>query len=451
MKGSLRLRLLFSASFILIAFFGAAGVALENAFKKGAEQGMRERLQVHIYALLAAANLDSSAHLNLPSSLPEARFSHPGSGLYAAVFDANGVIVWQSKSAIGIEIEPLLGLQAGQVEFLNADREQATLYYPVVWENERGGEIKFLFAVAEDTEVVIRQVTGFRTTLWWWLGGIGCLLIIVQLGVQQWSLLPLRSIAKELEAIETGKKHRLGEKYPLELQGIAVNMNALLESERAHLERYRNSLSNLAHSLKTPLAILRGCCNDESVSPQLYRTMNDQLQRMGDLVEYQLQRAAARGQQNLAESIAIVPVINKIVTALDKVYADKQVRTTISANGDEHFYCEEGDLFEIAGNLIDNAYKWCKSKVFVTLRMELEENRRTPSLHLSIEDDGPGIPDEKVDQVLKRGIRVDQQIPGHGIGLSVVHELVQLSGGRLSATKSMHGGLRWEVSLPSIV
>jgi len=450
-KGSLSLRLLFSASFILIAFFGAAGIALENAFKKGAEQGMRERLQVHIYALLSAANLDSSAHLNLPSSLPEARFSHPGSGLYAAVFNANGVTIWQSKSAIGVNIKPMFGLQAGQVKYLNINQEQATLYYPVVWENDRGTDNKYLFAVAEDTEVVIRQVTGFRSTLWWWLGGIGCLLLFVQVGVQYWGLLPLRSIAKELEAIENGEKRRLSEQYPRELQGVAVNMNTLLESERAHLERYRNSLSNLAHSLKTPLAILRGCCTTDSSSPEIHSTMNDQVQRMDKLVEYQLQRAAARGQQNLSGSISIIPVIEKIVAALDKVYADKSVVSTVRAEGNDQFYCDEGDFFEIAGNLIDNAYKWCNRQVYITLQIEAAASRRNTSLNLVIEDDGPGIPEAKIAQVLKRGIRADQRIEGHGIGLSVVHELVQLSGGRLDASHSPYGGMRWEVSLPSMV
>jgi len=450
-KGSLTLRLLISASLILIAFFGAAGVALENAFKRGAEQAMQERLQVHIYALLSSANLDSSGRLSLPTTLPEARFSHPGSGLYAVVFDVHGKLIWQSESALGIDINPRTGLQAGQVEFISSENDQFTLYYPVVWENVGGTDNKYVFAVAEDAEVVVRQVTGFRTTLWRWLGSIGFLLLVVQVGVQGWSLLPLRSIAKELEAIETGEKHRLDGRYPRELQGIAANTNALLESERAHLERYRNTLSNLAHSLKTPLAILRGCCNDKSLTLELNTTMNEQVQRMDELVEYQLQRAAARGQKNLSSSIPVMPIIGKIVAALDKVYASKGVSATVFADGNERFFCEEGDLFEIAGNLIDNAYKWCHSKVHITVRLESERNKKYPDLNLVVEDDGPGIPEEKVEQVLHRGIRADERIKGHGIGLAVVNELVQLSGGQLQSGKSRYGGTCWNVWLPGAV
>ncbi len=450
MKGSLTVRLLVSASLILMAFFGAAGVALETAFKRGAEQAMQERLQIHIYALLSSANLASSGRLSLPTTLPEARFSLPGSGLYAVVFDVHGKLIWQSESSLGININPRTGLQAGQAEFVIPENGPFILYYPVVWENT-GGADKYLFAVAEDAEVVVRQVTGFRTTLWQWLGGIGFLLLVVQVGVQSWSLLPLRSIAKELEAIETGEKHRLDGRYPRELQGIAANTNALLESERAHLERYRNTLSNLAHSLKTPLAILRGCCNDKSLTFELNTTMNEQVQRMDELVEYQLHRAAARGQKKLSASIPVMPIIGKIVAALDKVYASKGVSVTLDANGNECFICEEGDLFEIAGNLIDNAYKWCHCKVHITVRLESERNKKHPGLSLVVEDDGPGIPKEKVEQVLRRGIRADERTKGHGIGLAVVNELVQLSGGQLHSDKSRYGGTCWDVWLPSVV
>ena len=447
MNESLTLRLIVSASIVLAAFFGIAGAVLESAFKDGVEQAMRERLQVHIYALLSAADL-TGGHLDLPSSLPEARFSQPGSGLYGAVFDSTGKPLWQSPSAISADLKPVEGLQAGQPIFSAADDGGFVLFYPVVWENEQGWDEEYLFVVAEDADALVRQVTGFRTTLWRWLGGIGFMLVVIQAAVLGWSLRPLRSIAKDLEAIESGERSRLNDRYPRELQGLAGNMNALLDSERAHLERYRNTLSNLAHSLKTPLSILRGCCNDLSIRSAIKTTMSDQVSRMDDLIEYQLQRAAARGRQRLSDTIAIVPVIEKILAALDKVHASKGVISTIHCENEERFLCEEGDFFEIAGNLIDNAYKWCNSKVDVTVQFDSEPCRKLKGLRLIVEDDGPGIPKDKIEQILCRGVRTDERIKGHGIGLAIVTELVQLSGGRLEARTSQHGGARWDVWLP---
>ena len=172
---------------------------------------------------------------------------------------------------------------------------------------------------------------------------------------------------------------------------------------------------------------------------------------MDELVEYQLQRAAVRGQKKLSRSILIVPIIDKIVLALDKVYASKYVSAKVDASGDEHFFCEEGDLFEIAGNLIDNAYKWCHNKVRISVNLDFETDKKYPGLVLIVEDDGPGIPQEKVRQVLRRGMRADEQVKGHGIGLAVVNELVQLYGGRLQSGESRYGGARWRVWLPSAV
>lgn len=444
MRHSLTLRLLLSASIVLGAFFGIAGLVLESAFTRGAEQGAQERLQVHIYALLSAANLKAGGELKLPRHLPESRFSTPGSGLYGAVFDIDAVPIWRSDSAIGTNLMPLPELKPGQTEFRVNDLGRFILYYPLVWEDELGGDHTYLFVVAEDTDAVEQEISGFSGTLWRWLGGIGLILVFVQVGVLGWSLRPLRFLAREIEAIEAGDKARLSESYPRELRGVAINMNALLDSERAQLDRYRNSLSNLAHSLKTPLAILRGCGNDTDLPVPVQSLLEQQISRIDELIEYQLQRAAARGRKRLTPPIDVVPIIEKLIDALQKVYASKHPKLTLRAGRSIQFACEEEDLLEITGNLIDNACKWCRSTVMVTL-----EYRSEPAgLHIAIEDDGPGIPDDKLDQVLRRGVRADEQIQGHGIGLAVVCDLIQFSDGRLGTAVSNLGGLRWDVWLP---
>lgn len=447
MKRSLTLRLLVSASAVLIAFFGIAGIALHNAYRQAAEEATRERLQVHVYALLSAADLDTWGYLQIPAALPEPRFSNPGSGLYGLVFDNHGKLLWQSDSSIGIEISGSPQLKPGEEVFENQDDEHFVLYYPVVWESELGTEHEYLFVVGEDSEFLLRQVSAFAGSLWMWLGGVGLVLIVVQVVVLGWSLMPLRAIARDLESIDQGDKDRLDEDYPRELAGLAANMNALLDNERAHLERYRNTLANLAHSLKTPLAILRGCGNDPEIPATLKETLTDQVARMDEMVEYQLQRAAARGQKKLSSALQVLAVVKKITAALDKVYSGKSVNVRIL--GDDGFFpCEQGDLFEIAGNLLDNAYKWCKSTVEVSVRIVSASSEAEQGLHLIIDDDGPGIPADRLKQVLGRGIRADEATQGHGIGLAVVCELVQLSGGSLNAGSSGLGGNCWEVWLP---
>lgn len=262
MKGSLNLRLLLSASCVLAGVFTLAGMALDRAFKDGTEEAIRERLLVHIYALLSAADLSQTGKITLPDNLPESRFSNPGSGLRGFVFAPDGQIEWRSASSLAVDLNPIDGLTVGHSRFIIDPDDNFVLYYPVMWENEFGREWKYIFAVAEDSGSFMRQVSTFRHSLWSWFGGIGIVLIIVQLIILRWSLKPLRHIAKDLEAIESGKNARLNDDYPMELQGLALNLNALIDSERTHLERYRNTLADLAHSLKTPLAIMRGIQDD---------------------------------------------------------------------------------------------------------------------------------------------------------------------------------------------
>lgn len=449
MNGSLNFRLLASASIVLALFFALAGMALDRAFTGGAKQAIRERLQIQIYSLLSAADLSPSGEITLPDSLPEARFSNPGSGLYGYVFSATGKINWRSKSSFMNDLSPIRDLPAGKSEFISERDDRFILFYSVMWENILGMEKNYIFAASEDSRSFMQQVSAFRKTLWAWFVGIGLTLIIAQLAILRWSLKPLRVIVNDLEDIEAGNKYHLDDDYPRELQGLAINLNALIDSERTHLERYRNTLADLAHSLKTPLAILRGVQQQDALDSDLQATVREQVSRMDNLVQYQLQRAAARGQKRLSLAIDVEEIIIKIIASLDKVHMNKGVICTFRKNKSGLYFCEEGDLYEIAGNLLDNAYKWCSRSVHVAIEFFDEPGKSRNALRIIIKDDGPGIPKEKLLQVLKRGIRADEHTQGHGIGLAVVNEIVRLSGGELKASKSDLGGLRWDVVLPA--
>lgn len=449
MANSLNFRLTVSATIVLALFFAVAGGVLQRSFREGAEEALRERLKVHIYALLTAAEQSEAGDLKVPRPLHEARFSNPGSGLYGYIHDARNRLIWRSLSSVGRKIARVTEIPPGQSIFLREPSGSFVLHYGVVWESETGQERHYIFTIVEDDDSFIRQVSGFSNTLWFWLGSIGLLLVAVQFMILRWSLKPLRTIARDLEAIERGDKACLDERYPSELQGLAGNLNALLNSERAHLERYRNTLADLAHSLKTPLAILRGCVETGQLPVEPSATLREQVARMDEIIEYQLQRAAARGQKRLSNSINVLPIIHRITAALDKVYVAKRVKVSVNLGKTGKFFGEEGDIYEIAGNLLDNAYKWCRSKVEITVEMVTDDGKKQSTLLLMVEDDGPGIPPDKISEVLGRGIRADEKIHGHGIGMAVVNELVQLLGGKLHASRSKYGGARWEVFLPA--
>lgn len=448
-RGSLSLRLGMAAAIVLLAFLGLTGIALEKAFHEAARKAMQERLQAHIYTLLATFDIDDYGRVRMAEHLLDGRFSIPGSGLYGFVFMQEQPL-WRSKSALGVKI-PYIALESGKRLFLLLQKPHPlwVLYYGVTWETERGYPVPLVLAVAEDAASLQQQTADFRRTLWSWLGGSGALLLTVQLLILRWSLKPLRTIARDLEDIEGGRKQSLEGPYPRELGGLASNLNTLLDSERAHLERYRNTLADLAHSLKTPLAVLRGLEQQTGLPETLKSTLGEQVERMQRLVDYQLQKAAAQGRRGSLATTAIAPVLERIRSSLDKVHGGKGIICTLEVDSKAKCFLEEGDLYEIAGNLMDNAYKWCHSQVRVTVTAHRSPSHRHPDLLIKIEDDGPGIPESHRHEVLQRGIRADQSTHGHGIGLAVVHELVRLHGGSLSYHQSQWGGACWEVFIPA--
>jgi len=443
---SLSFRLLISASLVLAAFFALVSVVLEQGFRESAEQALKEKLLVHVYSLLSAAELKTAGDLNMPPNLPEPRFATPGSGLYGFIQLAKKNLVWRSPSAIGLNVTPPPELNPGDFAFLLTKQGRYALHYNVIWKNAAGIEGDYIFTVTEDAQFVGNEVARFRETLRGWLLLLGLVLICLQLILLRWSLKPLRIIVKDLEAIEKGRKTHLDGDYATELEGLAGNLNVFIHSERAHLERYRNALADLAHSLKTPLSILRGCAESFSANKELVK---EQVFRMDEIVEYQLQRAAAKGEHKPSGMVDLAGVLKKITASLAKVYVDKNIVFDRVVPEPSLICYEEGDLYEIAGNLMDNACKWCGNSVKISVTLNERKGRRNYAVLLQVEDDGPGVPTDKIAQILKRGVRADENIQGHGIGMAVVSELVGLLGGVLEGKNSeILGGMRWCVYLP---
>lgn len=449
MKGSLSFRLALASSLVLAAFLTLAGVTLERAYKEGSEQAVKERLKIHIYAILSAAELSPNGEITLPKELRESRFSTVGSGLLAAMFDERGALVWRSLSNVGKNPLDYRSVEIGDAVYpFIANGVNGTGFYSIwygfAWVDIEGVEHRFTLAVGEDANLAQSQLSAFRNTLWLWLGAIVFVLVIAQAVILRWGLGPLRKIAHDIKAIEDGEQERIYGNYPKEISVLSNNINVLIDNERAHLERYRNSLADLAHSLKTPLAILRGCSENSSVSEEIKKTLEEQVGRMDELVEYQLNRAAAKGSKTFFAPVLILPILNKIARSLEKVYQAREINWNLDVPGDIKLFCDEGDLYEIFGNLLDNGCKWCNSTVSVSAHLDA----KTGLVTLCIEDDGPGIPEEKLSEVMTRGVRADEKVKGHGIGLAVVNELVSLSKGTITGSNGDRGGMSWLIALP---
>jgi len=448
---SLNARLTLAASVVLVAFLGLTGLALERAFRSVGLAAVEERLQGQVYTLLAAAELEDGGRLLMPRAPPDGRLSSPDSGLYARVVGANAEVLWQSPSLLGLDIvfpaTPMDGVGVFAAVTASDGRPLYALSFSVQWELGGDRTTRLTFQVAEIRAILARQLSRFRRNLWGWLGAAGLALLLVQGLVLRFGLAPLRRVASELADIESGSRQRLSADYPRELTTLTEGINAFIDSGRRRLERSRHALSELAHSLKTPLAVLRSLLEGNTEGRDVHTTLGEQTARMHRTIDYQLQRAATSGPTPLAPVVDVAPALARLKNSLAKVYAHKQLQVEVLIAEGVGFHGDEGDLMEILGNILDNACKWARQRVRVHIQPTADDS--TTGLTLRVEDDGPGIPADKLEAVLSRGVRVDAATPGHGIGLAVVRDIVvDAYGGEVSISTSDLGGAAVSVRLP---
>lgn len=441
---SLRRRVLTAGGIVVALFVVLTAIAAERAFRDSLEQLGRDRLLARVYLLMSSVSIDSQGGVSMPVTLPEPRLAVPGSGSYASISSVDGESLWNSDSSVGLEIPYARSGNPGRARLQEAapgaGGELQTLSYPVYWELDAGDERIYIFQVAESRGVLEAEVGAFRWTLWRWLGGGALLLLLLQAGALIWSLRPVRRVAQEVRAIEAGSRDTLGSDYPRELTGLTDGLNALIAGREARLRRYRNTLSDLAHSLKTPLAVLRATQDDPQ--PPAADTLGEQLDRMQQSIDYHVQRAAMTGHSPLAKPIAVAPEARRVIDSLKKIYHDRSLQIDSEIADDVVFAGDPGDLAELLGNLGDNACKWARSRVRIVARNEAAKDDR-PRLQLCVEDDGPGIPDDLRAAVLKRGVRADTQRSGQGIGLAVVRETVEdIYDGSVQVGESELGGAK---------
>ena len=437
---SIRNRLLLGAALILLAFLTGAGLAVQRAHAESVRTAYFGRLQSTVYLLLAAAEVDAKGILVMPAEFAEPRLSLPGSGLYAGIYNAQRNQQWQSASGLGqsLPVQPTLPPGQWRNETVSGtDGSFLSVSYAVTWKAS-APPATLVLTVLEDRAAFDREVAAFTRTLWLWLGSAAALLLSAQLLLLRWALVPLQHVAQEVRRIEAGGQSRIEGRYPAEISGLTDNLNTLIQQERVRQTRQRDALSFLAHSLKTPLAVLRSALAEPAQLPAL---VAQQVSRMDDIVQHQLARAMAGGAARFSPPLLLAPVVERVRAALLKVYGEKALDIRVDCPASLGWRIVEGDLFEMLGNLMDNAAKWARTQVRVRVWLEAAQ------LHVCVQDDGPGFSD--TESVLELHVRGDERVPGHGVGLAVVSDLVTSYQGQMRLERAAHGGAQVSIVLPA--
>lgn len=441
LPASLQQRLLVTAltGLVLAAMAGAWG--LSAAFGKAVERGFDERLKTVLQTLVAEAETADDGALVLRRPISDPRFEKIYSGSYWQISNAQGVLL-RSRS-----------LWDQEIPFSVAAPDGSTVFR--AWQNPAGQVVRLAerdltlpghpevlhFIVAGRTTEIDAEMRQFDQLLL--LGVLGLVLVIgfaMMLQVRV-GLHPLRGLLADLEAVWQGRRRRVDETLPRELVPVAVAVNQLLNHDDRVIVRAREQAADLAHAIKTPLAVLR--TDLESLEPALAAGMRERLDLIDGLVRRNLARAAPErsGPQNALGS-PVQPVAEQMLDLMRRMHPSRSIQAVLAVPGDMHVRLDRQDLEEVLGNLLDNAWKWAHGQVRLSARVE------GGHCCLHLEDDGPGLAEQDHELVLGRRVRLDEHSPGQGLGLPIVQDIVTAAGGSLGFERSALGGLAVQIRLP---
>jgi signal transduction histidine kinase len=451
-KPSLVRRLVLLAGIWNLVVLLLAGVFLTAQFRDAAIRRFDQSLAVLTDDLYAGSTIENGV-LKAPF-LTDIRATRAYSGRYWTIFDqpagGGGLnVIERSRSLFDSD----LMIPVEQSERLMAAPGK-TLYFDLKGPQNRPLRAAALlarlpdyprpvvFIAAEDRSPIDADADRFAriTTLALVILGVGLIAaVVVQVRV---GLLPLFRLRREVASVRRGTAEKLDGAYPEELEPLAVELNALLAHNQEVVERQRTHVGNLAHALKTPLSVMLTEAGQQPGS--LAELVERQAQTMREQVDHHLRRArAAARSQTSGERTPVEPILDEMAVTLERIFQDKGVEIDWRCPDDLCFQGERQDFMELAGNVMENAGKWCKSKVRATAAASSPEQ-----MTLTVDDDGPGLPPDRWGDALKRGQRMDEHTPGSGLGLSIVDELTRAYGGSVALGASPLGGLRVTLVLP---
>ncbi|NOZ66988.1 MAG: HAMP domain-containing histidine kinase [Alphaproteobacteria bacterium] len=424
------------------------GYLLSLTFKETIENNFDARLNGLLENLIGVSDSISEGEITFYRTLTDSRFEQPYSGWYWQI-SAEDEETIRSRSLWDQKLDPDLGISASQTRYSRAIGPEDQKLRRVERDITLPGDDKtvYRFIVAIDRSEIDEQLDRFDNILIYSLGALGIGLIAASLLQVFLGLKPLRNIRLSLLRIRTGEDAHLPDDFPMEIQPLADEMNALLDHNNQIVERSRTQVGNLAHALKTPLAVLM---NESERHPgQLSEVVSKQANIMRRQVDHYLRRArVAASTKVITSRTEVWTVLNDMCRVMAKIHRDKNL-TMLPTGGDDqsrlYFRGERQDLEEMVGNLIENAAKWADSKVIASCQ------RKGDHILIQVIDDGPGIDRKVREAVFIRGERLDENTPGTGLGLSIVKDLAGLYGGEITLTDNEPHGLHVRLILPAAV
>ena len=436
--------MLFSALLMIFILLPIVGLIISNAYEKHMVASLKNELSAYSYSILAIIEVENNT-LVMPEQLLETQFNVSQSGLYAVLTTSSTTIqnysapnpatesikLWSSQSLLAPwQTTTFRQPSLGESAFYQADIDaQAHYIYSlsVSYGSEEQPFPMTLHIIKQQNDLT-HMMAEFHRQLMLGLAGLMLVLLLIQYLWSIWTLKPLKNLSTELSDVEQGKSERLTGTYPTELNQVTEQLNLLLNAEQKQRQRYRNALSDLAHSLKTPLAVMQ-------TQKELSVLTQEQLSIINVIIEHQLRKAQSAGQSSWYLGTAVAPIANKLLNSLTKIYRDKELLFTVNIPPECNFKGDESDLLEILGNLLDNACKAANKQVHLEIKLSAN------SMTIIIQDDGVGIDPTLREEILQRGTRADTYQHGHGIGLAIVRDLVKSYQGsmHIESSKQLKG------------
>ena len=424
--------------FILPLFITLCGALLVNSFKHSQLNAEQETLQAQLYLILSQTIVENQ-QAKLPPALTEPRFNQSGSGLYGFVFDTQGKELWRSLSASLITqsfFQAEENFKTDNKHFWQIDLNKLeavnVFSHDIEWVDSRNLSTGLRFIIASDNTPLRAELKSYQKRTWQWLGLMTLLLILAQIAILRWGLKPLQKLSNQLNQLQSNTIQQLDSNYPKEINPVIDNFNSILSFEKQQRQRYKNTLSDLAHSLKTPLAVIQSQLDDTSLAN---KTVQDQIDRIGQIIDHQLKRAVIHVNQNtlqnLSDKTPLKKLVDRLINTLKKVYREKNILFTNLIDDDVTVAIEESDLLEALGNILENACKYGKDSVTISASENEDE------ITILISDNGPGIPKKQQTTLLARGARGDTAHTGQGIGLSVSLDIISGYGGGLQVENNL--------------
>lgn len=443
---SLRVRLMLAAAVLALLFMLALLPALQKTFSLALQESIEQRLASDVTTLISAARVENN-RLMMPVLLPDERFNLPDSRLLGYIYDREGRLVWRSRATANenINYQPRYDGRGNEFARIRQDNGEEFFVYDVEVKLLGGKSAAYSIVALQPLREYQETLNGLREKLYLGFGAALLVLLVLLWAGLTWGLRSLRRMTVELDEIESGAREGLSGEHPRELLRLTRSLNRLLRGEREQRGRYRDSLGDLAHSLKTPLAVLQGVSESLGQRPEdreQARVLQSQIERMSQQIDYQLQRASLRKSGLVRHQVQLRPLLESLCGTLAKVYRDKRVETDLAIPADARVPMEQGALMELLGNLLENAWRLCLGQVRISL------GTVDGALELCVEDDGPGVPPDQRERILQRGERLDRQYPGQGIGLAVAKDIIDSYDARLTLGDSPLGGAAFRIRFP---